>query len=228
MNEKKKGKLFEWRLLPMDMGRLVLAGLPLLYRFRRYDVDGQRFRRKIEGGHIIVANHSSFKDPLLVGSCFWYRRMFFLAAEAVMRNRLVAWLLRGAGCIKIDRNISDIEAIRKSVSVLKAKRCLAMFPQGGISQEEEFSQIKSGAVLIALQAGVPILPMYCTRKNIPWYRPTTVVIGEPLDCLSYCKKKMPALHEIEETSAELLKRLEDCRNTYMHLEEKHVKSGKID
>ncbi len=228
MNEEKKAKLFEWRLLPMDMGRLVLSCLPICYRFRRYSVDGQRFHKKIEGGHIMVSNHSSFKDPLLVGSCFWYRRMFFLAAEAVMRNRLVAWLLRGAGCIKIDRNISDIEAIRKAVSVLKEGRCLAMFPQGGISREDEFSQIKSGAVLIALQAGVPILPLYSTRKNIPWYRSTTVVIGEPLDCQSYCKKKMPALHEIEEASAELLKRLEDCRKTYLQLEDRHDKSGKID
>lgn len=228
MNEKKKAKLFEWRLLPMDMGRLILSSLPFLYRFRRYSVDGQRYQKKIAGGHIVVANHSSFKDPLLVGSCFWYRRTFFLAAEAVMRNRLVAWLLRGAGCIKIDRNISDIEAIRKAVGVLKDQRCLAMFPQGGISHEDEFSQIKSGAVLIALQAGVPILPMYSTRKNIPWYRPTLVVIGEALDCRSYCKKKMPALHEIEQASAELLKRLEDCRKTFISLEERHDKYGKVD
>ncbi len=226
MNDKKKAKLFEWRLLPMDAGRLVLSCLPLLYRFRRYGVDGQCYKEKIKGGHIIVANHSSFKDPLLIGSCFWYRRMFFLAAEAVMRNRVVAWLLRAAGCIKIDRKISDIEAIRKSVSLLKEQRCLAIFPQGGISKEDAFSQIKSGAILIALQAGVPILPVYSSRKNNPWYRPTTAVIGEPLDCRNYCKKKMPSLHEIEQVSTELLKRLEDCRKTYMYLEERHDKSGK--
>ncbi len=224
MKEENRGKLFHWRFLPMDAGRIILSVLPLMYRFRRYDTNGKPFHKKIVGGHILVANHSSFLDPLLVGSCFWYRRMFFLAAEAVMRNPFVAWLLRGAGCIKIDRNISDIEAIRKAVGVLKDQRCLTMFPQGGISHEDAFSQIKGGAVLIALQAGVPILPLYCSRKHIPWYRPTTVVIGEPLDCQSYCTGKIPSIHAIEQASTELLRRLEDCRKTHRYLEENHDKS----
>lgn len=221
MMSKKQGKLWVWRYLPMDIGRLVLWFLPILYRFRRYDVAGLPYKNKVRGGVLIVANHASFLDPFLVGGCFWYRRVFFLAAEAVMRNPVVAWLLRGAGCIKIDRNISDIEAIRRAVDVLKDGRGLAMFPQGGISHEEEFSQIKSGAILIALRAGVPIVPMYGSRKKTPWYRPTTVVIGEPLDCCEYCKKKMPTMAEIEAASAALLDRMEECRKAYVALEENH-------
>ena len=221
MMSKKQGKLWVWRYLPMDIGRLVLWFLPILYRFRRYDVAGLPYKNKVRGGVLIVANHASFLDPFLVGGCFWYRRVFFLAAEAVMRNPVVAWLLLGAGCSKIDRNISDIEAVRRAVDVLKDGRGLAMFPQGGISHEEEFSQIKSGAILIALRAGVPIVPIYGSRKNTPWYRPTTVVIGEPLDCREYCKKKMPTMAEIEAASAALLDRMEECRKAYVALEGNH-------
>ena len=221
MMSKNQGKLWVWRYLPMDIGRLILWFLPLLYRFRRYDVAGAPCKNKRKGPMLVVANHASFLDPLLVGSCFWYRRVFFLAAEAVMRNPIIAWLLRGAGCIKIDRNISDIEAVRKAVDVLKDGRCLAMFPQGGISHDEEFSQIKSGAILIALRAGVPIVPMYSSRKHTPWYRPTAAVIGEPMDCREYCKKTMPTMSEIEAASAALLARLEECRKAYYALEGNH-------
>ena len=221
MMSKKQGKFVSWRLIPMDLARLVLLWLPLFFRFRRYDTAGAKYKKKIRGGALIVANHSSMTDPFLVWACLWYRRVSFLAAEAVMRNPIIAWLLRGCGCIKIDRNISDIEAVRKAVDVLQDKRIVAMFPQGAITHEEEFSQIKSGAILIALRAGVPIVPMYSNRKNTPWYRPTVVVMGEPLDCRDYCKKKMPTMAEIEAASAALLDRLEECRKTYMALEGNH-------
>lgn len=220
MMDKKQGKLFSWRLIPMDLARLVLLVLPLIFRFRRYDTTGAKYKKKIRGGALVVANHSSMLDPFLVWANLWYRRVSFLAAEAVMRNPVVAWLLRGCGCIKIDRNISDIEAVRKAVDVLKGERIVAMFPQGAITHDEEFSQIKSGAILIALRAGVPIVPMYSNRKNTPWYRPTVVVMGEPMDCRDYCKKKMPSMSEIEAASAALLERLENCRKAYQALEEK--------
>ena len=216
---KKPGRKLTLRHIPMDVARLILLFLPLVFRFRRYDVQGERYRQKVRGGVLVVANHSSMSDPIFMWALLWYRRVFFLAAEAVMKNPIVAFLLRGCGCIKIDRNISDIEAVRKAVDTLKDRRCVAMFPQGGIRQDEEFSQIKSGAILIALRAGAPILPVYSNRKNKPWYRPTTVVMGQPLDCAEFCKKKMPSMAEIEAASAALSERMEACRKTFQALEE---------
>lgn len=205
----KKKNIF--RFLPMDMGRLVCSVLLPYFRMKRIRPDGSKYKEKLKGGAIIAANHTGFSDPFIMGVAFWYRRLFFLAAKEVMINSFIGVLLKGMGCIKIDRDISDINAIRKCVDILKDGKLLGMFPQGGIKRDGEMDKIKSGAVLIALQAGVPIIPMYSADKKHWWSR-KTVVIGEPINCRDYCQKKFPSLADMEKLSEILLDRMLECEN----------------
>lgn len=216
-SQNKKKSPFELRHLPMDIGRIICTPCTLAFRMKRVGLDGKKYDKRLRGGNLIVANHERFSDPFVVGTCFWYRRTFCLAAEVVMKNPLVAFLLKGMGCIRIDRTISDIEAIKKSVSLLKEGHVLVMFPQGGIDRSGEMDKVKGGSIIIAMQAGVPIVPMY-TRKRKHWYNRQLAVIGEPLVCSEICKKKFPSITDIETLSAELLKRMEECREVYDRIE----------
>lgn len=205
----KKKRRYSWRLLAMDLARLVCAPLPLVYRMKRLTPEGKKYRGRIEGGAIMAANHTSFSDPFLVGVAVWYRRLYFLVAEVVMQGKLRARLLRGVGAIRIDRNEADIEAIRRCVQVLKDGDLLAVFPQGGITAGEEIQSVKSGAVLIALQAGVPIVPMHIyPRKH--WYSRRVVVIGEPVDPKALINKKFPSTADIERVSEKLMEEMNRC------------------
>lgn len=205
----KKPALFHPRLLPMDLARLVCTPLLVWYRMKRLNPDGTKYTGRIRGGAIIAANHTSFSDPFLVGVSVWYRRLYFLAAETVMQGKLRTWLLKGVGAIKIDRNSTDIEAIRKSVDVLKKGHLLAVFPQGGISGNEQIKTVKSGAVLIALQAGVPIVPMHiCPKKS--WYSRRVVIVGNPVDPKTYIKNKFPSTADIEKVTQVLMEEMNHC------------------
>ncbi len=204
-----KAKLFDCKRLPMDLARLVCAPLPLIFRIKRVTPDGAPYRKKLTGGAIIAANHTSFTDPFIVGTTFWYRRVFFLVAEIVMKTGLQAALLRGVGGIKVDRNRVDIEAIKQSVSILKEGRVLIIFPQGGIVKQNEVDTIKSGAALMALQAGVPIVPMHiCPRPH--WYSRQRVVIGEAIDPAAICSKKMPSTADIQHITDALMVEMTRC------------------
>lgn len=207
--QEKNPPLFNPRLLPMDMARLVCSALLLWYRMKRLTPEGKKFTGHIRGGAILAANHTSFADPFLMGVAVWYRRMYFLAAEAVMKGKLRTWLLKGVGAIKIDRSATDIDAIRRSVEVLKKGHVLAVFPQGGISHDTEIKTMKAGAVLIALQAGVPIVPMHiCPKKH--WYSRRTVIIGNPIDPKKYIKNKFPSTKDIEQVSQVLMEEMNLC------------------
>lgn len=207
--QEKNPPLFNPRLLPMDMARLVCSPLLLWYRMKRLTPEGKKFTGHIRGGAILAANHTSFADPFLMGVAVWYRRMYFLAAEAVMKGKLRTWLLKGVGAIKIDRSATDIDAIRRSVDVLKKGHVLAVFPQGGISHDTEIKTMKAGAVLIALQAGVPIVPMHiCPKKH--WYSRRTVIIGNPIDPKKYIKNKFPSTKDIEQVSQVLMEEMNLC------------------
>lgn len=207
--EEKKRKFYNFANLPMDMARVVCAPLLLLFRMKRLTPEGQPYRDRIRGGAILAANHRTFADPFLLGVAVWYRRMHFLAAEVVMKGRLRKWLLKGVGAVEIDRQGTDIEAIRRSVQLLKKGRLLAIFPQGGIAQGERIETLKSGAVLIALQAGVPIVPMYIVPGK-RWYQRRVVVIGKALDPREHLQKKFPSTADIERISQKLIEEMNRC------------------
>lgn len=202
-------KLFDIKLFPMDMGRIVCSVLLPIYRMKRITPSGEKYKGFVKGGAVIAANHTSFADPFLVGVAFWYRRMFFLIAEAVMQGKLRTALLKGMGGIKIDRNNADIEAIRKSVDTLKSGHLLSIFPEGGIKSDENINTIKSGAVLIASQAGVPIIPMYILPKKTRFAR-RVVVIGDAIIPSEICKKKFPSTSDINEITNKLMCAMQEC------------------
>lgn len=209
---KKGHPIFAFSHLPMDLARLVCAILVPILRIKKITPSGEKYKEKLRGGAIIAANHTSFVDPFVVGVSFWYRRLFFLVAEIVMQGKLRTALLKGVGAIKIDRNAADIEAVNKAIAKLKAGFLLAVFPQGGIDRQDKIDSIKSGAVLMALRAGVPIVPMHILPRE-KWYKARRVVIGKTINPLEICKKKMPSTADIEKVSQRLIDELNRCKET---------------
>ncbi len=210
-NTDKLHRFFDFKHFPMDMARLVCSVLPPILRIKRVTPNGEKYKQKIKGGAILTANHTSFLDPFLVGVTFWYRRLYFLVAETVMKGKLRSILLKGVGAIKIDRAAADIEAINKSVEKLKKGYLLTVFPQGGIDRQDDIESIKSGAVLIALRAGVPIVPMHITpRKH--WYNMRTVIIGETINPKEFCGGKFPSTADIKNITEALMNELKRCKS----------------
>ncbi|MBE6946771.1 MAG: 1-acyl-sn-glycerol-3-phosphate acyltransferase [Ruminococcaceae bacterium] len=175
----KKARLFDFKRFPMDLGRLVCAPLLLIFRMKRLTVDGKPYKGKLKGPAVIVANHTGFVDPFTTGVCFWYRRMYFLASEEVMKGKFRSLLLKGMGCIRIDRTAFDIKAIHQAVDVLKGGRLVSIFPQGQIQSDSAIDHIKSGAALIALQSGAQIVPVYIPKAK-HFFSRRVAVIADPI------------------------------------------------
>lgn len=209
MEKRKKASFFELRHFPMDFARVNMALLPLIYRVRAKTPTGEKYRKKVRGGAIIAANHYDFSDPLVLFITFWYRRVFFLAGELVMDGSFKSKLMAGCGAIRIDRNIADMEAIRRCVALLKEGHVLGVFPQGQITKTQEVSALKHGAVLMALQSDVPILPMYIAPRE-KWYKSRNVIIGEPIYPRELCAKKFPSTADLQKISEILATEMNRC------------------
>lgn len=199
-----------------DASRIVvLSFIPALRIVRHPQTDKQAMLRslKIKGGAVIVANHTSYKDPLLLAIAFWRRRVSFIAAESVLKNKVARWLLLRAGCIEVDRNIFDFACVKKSIAVLKDGRPLIMFPDGGLTKGER-SSFKSGMTLMAVQAGVPIIPVYIA-PNRGILHMIHMVVGEPIDVRAMCGgKAMPSKDKLDEISAFITQREEELKQIY--------------
>lgn len=201
----------------MDLGRIVCFWMPLVFRIKKVYVS-EKAKERINGGAVLVSNHTGFTDPLVLGCTVWYRRMFFLVAEVVMQKKLIAPLLRGMGCIEINRNICDMNAIRKSISILSEGHLMTVFPQGGIVRDDSMESIKSGVVLMALRAKVQIVPVYIHKKD-SYYKRNCVVIGEPITDHFPKEGGFPSMADMDKYTETVLHKMTECKDYFIKMAE---------
>ena len=167
--------------------RGVARGLrALLYPL---DVEG-RENLDIEGGAMIVCNHISLRDPILL-ACLCKRPLRFMGKKELFENKLAGSFLRSLGGFPVDRGAADISSIRESVNVLKGGDILMIFPQGHRFPDDSGREIKDGASLLAIWSKVPVIPVHI-QPPYRAFRKLKVRVGSPID--------LTGISDIDQTS----------------------------
>ena len=121
-----------------------------------------------KGGLIIAANHQSYIDPFLI-TVPVRRPVRFLAWSVAMDWPVVGPAMKLLGAWPLQLEGSDPAAIRRSLQWLRSGGALMIFPEGGRSKPDgSMARFKAGAVRIALEARVPILPVTIRGANRVW------------------------------------------------------------
>lgn len=142
-----------------------------------------------KGKAVLICNHHSNSDIFVLVTAI-FRRQYFLAKKELFKKRCNARFLKRMGAIPIDRNANDISAIKACLKVLKENKLLTIFPEGTRNTTDEILlQIKSGAGLIALKAGAPIIPMWIAKKSRA-FRKNRLIIGNPVSLEEFAGQKI--------------------------------------
>jgi len=157
-------------VLPLWAIRWLRAALRLLFRL----LWGARYRNAenvpASGGAIIAANHQTYFDPFWLGAPIG-RQVRFLAWDKAFDWPVAGTLMRLLGAWPLQVQKGDPRAIRRSVQWLREGGMLVIFPEGGRATScGEMQEFKVGAARIALEAGVPILPVTIRGGNRIWPR----------------------------------------------------------
>lgn len=172
---------FQFKFFIKDLGRLLAFTMNIHFKTKVYNKGKHKKNLKIKGGGVIVANHSSFMDPLVLLNVFWRRRIYILTAEVVFDGHPHrAWLLNQLGCVRVDRRINDMEAIEKCLDIVRSGNLIVVFPSGHIDQYGQVDEFKGGAALMAMEAHVPIYPLYLGPRTSKLGR-CPVWLGEKID-----------------------------------------------
>ena len=126
------------------------------------------------GGLLICANHQSFFDPFWI--CFpVYRQIRYLTWDAATRWFLIGDFIRALGAFPVNLERGGKDALKMSLGWLRSGGTLVIFPEGarGFS-DGKMMDFKNGALRIALQAGVPILPVTIRGGNRVWAQDMTI------------------------------------------------------
>jgi 1-acyl-sn-glycerol-3-phosphate acyltransferase len=142
------------------------------------------------GPFILVANHCSNVDPLILGWAIGNRtnRLIHFMAKAEMRGwPVLGWLASQSGVFFVRRGEGDRAAQRYSLEALAEGRPIALHPEGTRSRDGRLQPGRAGAAFLAMRSGAPLLPagiagthrIFPGRSRFP--HPTRIVIriGEP-------------------------------------------------
>jgi 1-acyl-sn-glycerol-3-phosphate acyltransferase len=150
-----------------------------------------------EGGAILVANHMSHADPLVVAHYVYDAGRWpqFLAKASLFDVPVLGWLLRKVRQIPVYRGTVDaIKALEAAVDAVKDGAALIIYPEGTTTKEPDLWPMrgKTGVARLALETGAPVIPIamwgaeriFDPRTGKLRLRPRTpiaVVAGPPLD-----------------------------------------------
>lgn len=132
-----------------------------------------------EGNYVICANHSGLADPLWLLFALQAKKQCprIMAKESLMKVPIIGAILKSAGVFGVRRGENDIAAVKEGLSALKTGQNLMLFPEGTRVKPGKVVEPKSGAVMLAMRTGTPILPIYLERKR-HIFSPMRCIIGE--------------------------------------------------
>jgi 1-acyl-sn-glycerol-3-phosphate acyltransferase len=127
----------------------------------------QPLRLPAEGPAIIVCNHISCIDPMLIQATCSNRLIHWMMAKEYMDLPVVGRVFKILQVIPVDRGARDSGAVRMVLRQLKQGRVVGIFPEGKISTTSELLEFQSGVAMLAIKAGAPVYPAYLdgTQRN---------------------------------------------------------------
>ena len=143
------------------LAELILKCFRIHFRiFHRIKVEGIENIPK-EGPLIVACNHVSNADPpALCGFTALRLKINILAKKELFSIPVIGTIIRLGGAISLDRHKKggDIGALKESLTALKKKRCLIIFPEGTRNKTGKRIPAKTGIALFAHKSGAPVLP----------------------------------------------------------------------
>lgn len=136
---------------------LRLLAWCLLKLWNRLEINGLEHVPS-QGKLIIVANHVSVLDPIVLGASV-PRQIYFMAKEELFRIPILNGLITYLGAFPVNRSKTDFQAVKNSLKVLNNQEALGIFPQGGTRKEATRIEFRPGTAAIALKSKSPVLPV---------------------------------------------------------------------
>jgi len=193
---------------------IARTGQRILFGF---EVEG-RENVPLEGACILAANHKSYLDPPAVGCCL-EREIRYFAKKELFDIPVISTIIRDCGAFPVNRGSFDKTTFRNSIKLLRAGQALLLFPEGTRIRRKEFGKPKEGVSMLALQANVPVIPVWVghtwePRRGLFRRIPIRVRFGNALNftALSPDQDRRERYREVAEAIMSAIAQLERTEN----------------
>lgn len=136
---------------------------PWMMALTRRDWHGQENLQQHGQGIVVAPNHISWFDPLVIAHFLHDsgRPPRFMGKQSVFDVPVVGQLIGGAGQIPVSRDQDPHKALAAAAAALRAGECVVVYPEGTITRDPGVWPMKgkTGALRLALETGVPLIPV---------------------------------------------------------------------
>ena len=151
----------------------------ILFFLRGMEIQGLK-NVPLHGGLLVVSNHKSYWDPVIVGCAFpKERQIFFMAKDQLFKIPLLGIIIHRLGAFSVKRYGVDRSAIRTALNHLTSGRVVGIFPEGTRNKSEGTLEPHLGAAMLATKARVPVLPAAVIGSR-GFLGKVKIIIGEPM------------------------------------------------
>jgi 1-acyl-sn-glycerol-3-phosphate acyltransferase len=167
-------------LLYRLIGYLTLPPARLLFRVRWRGLE-----HLPDGGSVLAPSHLSNLDVWALGLPLFPQRYLRFMAKVELYRPGLRWILRNAGAFPVRRGAGDVDAIRTAMQLCREGNVVVVFPEGtrrekGVVKRQQ-PRPHTGAARIALEAGVPLIPVGITGTDrLSRLGPVWVAFGPPI------------------------------------------------
>ncbi len=166
---------------------LTFVWFLVCYRYRAFGVH----HVPLTGPVLMVSNHQSFLDPILIGLPMSRRRFFALARKTLWDTRGFGWLISGLNAIPVDQEsgTGDLKAMRNCIEILKRGEAMMIFPEGARTLSGKTEPFETGTMLLIKRAKPTVVPVALEGPFDIWPRTATapkltgrvaIGFGEPI------------------------------------------------
>jgi len=174
--------------------------LLLLFKTKSYYEDDNWQNGRIKSGTIIITNHRSFLDPIVIAIRFFFHKLHFLAADFYKnKHKAAKFILETLGGIMVDKEGQSLDFIEKSRKIISKGGAILMFPEGDFKYTYEPQKFSAGYIMLAVKTGAKILPIV-NDFNYGLFKRVHLMIGNGIDL---------SLYKSEELTKEKLKEIND-------------------
>jgi len=172
----------------------------LFFRIEAHNVENIPLNGKL----ILCSNHSSNLDPILI-SIEAPRQISWMAKKELFKTKILSYFINKLGAFPVDREGSDISAIKKALRVLKDEKVLGIFPEGTRVKSMNLENVRSGVSLLGFKSKSPILPVYI-KSNYKIFSKVDIYFGQPFYLEKYIDHK-PTTEDYIEMSQLILSKI---------------------
>jgi len=131
------------------------------------------------GPVLLIANHQSFLDPLIVGLAV-RRQVCSLARKTLFHNRLLARLMTSLNGYPVDHEGIATEGLKTVLQLLESGRCVLLFPEGTRTRDGRIQPLRPGIHLLIKRTQAAIVPVGIAGSFEAWPRGRAIPEMTPL------------------------------------------------